>query len=42
MAAPNLVNVATITGQTAAAELTTSNAAIVTCASEHVFKINLG
>jgi len=40
MAAPNLVNVATITGQTAAAALTTSNAAIVTCAAEHVNKIN--
>ena len=40
MAAPNLVNVATITGQTAAASLTTSNAAIVTCASEYVYKVN--
>ena len=40
MAAPNIVNVATIQGQTTAANLTTSNAAIVTCASEYVFKIN--
>ena len=40
MAAPNIVNVATITGKTTAANLTTSNAAFVTCASEYVFKIN--
>ena len=40
MAAPNIVNVANITGQTTAAALTTSNAAFVTCASEYVFKVN--
>ena len=40
MAAPNIVNVATITGKTTAANLTTSNAAFVTCSSEYVFKIN--
>ena len=40
MAAPNLVNVATITGQTTAGSLTTSNQAFVTCASEYVYKIN--
>tara|TARA_B100000427_G_C15180427_1_gene451323 strand:+ start:254 stop:616 length:363 start_codon:yes stop_codon:yes gene_type:complete len=40
MAAPNLVNVATITGQSNAAALTTSNAAIVTCGSEYVCKVN--
>ena len=40
MAAPNIVNVATITGQTTAAALTTSNAAFVTCASEYVNKVN--
>ena len=40
MAAPNIVNVATIQGQTASGELTTSNSAWVTCASEYVYKIN--
>ena len=40
MAAPNIVNVATITGKTTAANMTTSNAAFVTCASEYVNKIN--
>ena len=40
MAAPNIVNVATIQGQTIGASLTTSNAALVTCASEYVFKVN--
>ena len=40
MAAPNIVNVATIQGQTTGASLTTSNAALVTCASEYVFKVN--
>jgi len=40
MAAPNIVNVATITGKTNAANLTTSNSAFVTCSSEYVFKIN--
>ena len=40
MAAPNIVNVATIYGQTTAGALTTSNQAFVTCASEYVFKIN--
>ena len=40
MAAPNIVNVATIQGQTTGASLTTSNAALVTCSSEYVFKIN--
>lgn len=40
MAAPNIVNVATIQGQTAAGNLTTSNSAWVTCASEYVYKVN--
>ncbi len=40
MAAPNIVNVATITGKTAYGNLTTSNSAWVTCASEYVNKIN--
>ena len=40
MAAPNLVNVATITGNTTAGSLTTSNQAFVTCASEYVYKVN--
>ena len=40
MAAPNIVNVATITGHTTAANLTTSNAAIVTCGSDYVVKVN--
>lgn len=40
MAAPNIVNVATIQGQTASGTLTTSNSAWVTCASEYVYKIN--
>jgi len=42
MAAPNIVNVATITGKTAGAALTTSSAYIVTntAASNKVFKIN--
>ena len=40
MAAPNIVNVATIQGQTTGASLTTSNAALVTCASEYVYKVN--
>ena len=40
MAAPNIVNVANITGQTTAAALTTSNAALVTCASEYLNKVN--
>lgn len=40
MAAPNIVNVATITGQTVPGTLTTSNSAWVTCASEYVYKIN--
>ena len=42
MAAPNIVNVATITGKTAGAALTTSSADIVTnsAASNKVFKIN--
>ena len=40
MAAPNLVNVSNIQGQSTAAALTTSNAAIVTCGSEYVCKVN--
>jgi len=42
MAAPNIVNVATITGKTVGAALTTSSADIVTnsAASGKVFKIN--
>ena len=40
MAAPNIVNVATITGHTTAGSLTTSNQAFVTCSSEYVYKIN--
>ena len=40
MAAPNIVNVATITGHTTAANLTTSNAAIVTCGADYVVKVN--
>ena len=40
MAAPNIVNVATITGHTVPGTLTTSNSAWVTCASEYVYKIN--
>jgi len=42
MAAPNIVNVAPITGKTAGAALTTSSADIVTnsAASNKVFKIN--
>jgi hypothetical protein len=42
MAAPNIVNVATITGRTVGAALTTSAADIVTnsAASNKVFKIN--
>ena len=40
MAAPNLVNVATITGQTVCGSLTTSNQAIVTAGSEYVYKVN--
>jgi len=42
MAAPNIVNVTTITGKTAGAALTTSSADIVTnsAASGKVFKVN--
>jgi len=42
MAAPNIVNVATITGKTVGAALTTSSADIVTnsAASGKVFKVN--
>lgn len=42
MAAPNIVNVSTITGKTTGAALTTSSADIVTnpAASNKVFKIN--
>ena len=40
MAAPNIVNVATITGHTTAGALTTSNQAFVTCGSEYVYKVN--
>ena len=40
MAAPNLVNVSNITGQTVCGSLTTSNQAIVTAGSEYVYKIN--
>jgi len=42
MAAPNIVNVATITGRTVGAALTTSSADIVTnsAASNKVFKVN--
>ena len=42
MAAPNIVNVATITGKTVGAALTTSSADIVTnsAASNKVFKVN--
>ena len=40
MAAPNIVNVATITGHTTAGALTTSNQAFVTCGTDYVYKIN--
>lgn len=43
MAAPNVVNVATITGKTAVANLTTTNATLVVenpASSNKVFKIN--
>lgn len=43
MAAPNIVNVATITGKTAVVDLSTTNATLVvenTAASGKVFKIN--
>jgi len=43
MAAPNVVNVATITGKTVVVDLTTTNATLVvenTAASGKVFKIN--
>lgn len=40
MAQPNIVSVAQIYGQTRGDTLTGSNAALVTCASEYVYKIN--
>tara|TARA_B100001250_G_scaffold197793_1_gene169753 strand:- start:2622 stop:2981 length:360 start_codon:yes stop_codon:yes gene_type:complete len=40
MAAPNLVNVTSIYGKTMGAALTTSNAALITCASNKVLKVN--
>lgn len=40
MAAPNIVNVVTITGHTTAGALTTSNQAFVTCGTDFVYKIN--
>ena len=42
MAAPNIVNVATILGETAVADLsTTLTTTLLTCAAENVNKINL-
>jgi len=41
MAVPNIVNVATIHGKVVSGELdTTTTTALLTCASEHVYKIN--
>lgn len=40
MAAPNVVNVTTITGKTDVQSVTTSATAITTCATDKVYKIN--
>ena len=40
MAAPNLVNVTSITGKTTAVALGTGSADILTCASNKLLKIN--
>ena len=41
MAVPNIVNVATINGKVVTGALdTTTTTALLTCASDHVYKIN--